>query len=218
MSPKWMGQCPDCGEWNSLVEGLAEPPSSTARNAARFTNYAGAQAGVCLLDSVEAREESRSLSGLSELDRVLGGGLVSGSVVLIGGDPGIGKSTLLIQTLSAMSHQSEQNPLYVTGEESPQQVSLRAHRLGLDVHKVKLLTETQIERILQTAQKEKPRVIVIDSIQSVYTESLQSAPGSVAQVRESAAQLVRFSKQTNTAIFLVGHVTKDGSLAGPRVL
>jgi DNA repair protein RadA/Sms len=218
MSPKWMGQCPDCGEWNSLIEGIAEPPSSTVRNAARFTNYAGAQAGVCLLDSVEAREESRSLSGLSELDRVLGGGLVSGSVVLIGGDPGIGKSTLLIQTLSAMSHQSEQNPLYVTGEESPQQVSLRAHRLGLDVHKVKLLTETQIERILQTAQKEKPRVIVIDSIQSVYTESLQSAPGSVAQVRESAAQLVRFSKQTNTAIFLVGHVTKDGSLAGPRVL
>lgn len=218
ISPKWMGQCPDCGEWNSLIEAIAEPVSSTVRNASRFSNYAGVQAGVSLLDAVEAREESRSLSGLSELDRVLGGGLVAGSVVLIGGDPGIGKSTLLIQTLSAMSHNSAQNPLYVTGEESPQQVSLRAHRLGLDVHQVKLLTETQIERILQVAQKEKPRVIVIDSIQSVYTETLQSAPGSVAQVRESAAQLVRFSKQTNTAIFLVGHVTKDGTLAGPRVL
>ena len=214
---KWMGQCPECSEWNCLEETIVEAPTTSAKQAARFSGYAGNSANILLLQNVAAVEESRTLTGVSELDRVLGGGLVSGSVVLIGGDPGIGKSTLLLQTLSILSLQNL-TTLYVTGEESPQQVSLRAQRLGLDVSRIKLLTETQIEKVLTISQQERPRIMVIDSIQTVYTDILQSAPGSVAQVRESAAQLVRFAKQTNTAIFLVGHVTKEGSLAGPRVL
>jgi len=214
---KWMGQCPDCGEWNCLEETLIEAVPPSTKQAARFSGYAGTAANILLLQNVDAVEESRILTGVSELDRVLGGGLVGGSVVLIGGDPGIGKSTLLLQTLSILSQQNLAT-LYVTGEESPQQVSLRAQRLGLDVSRIKLLTETQIERVLTISQQERPKIMVIDSIQTVYTDVLQSAPGSVAQVRESAAQLVRFAKQTNTAIFLVGHVTKEGSLAGPRVL
>lgn len=213
---KWMGQCPDCQAWNTLEETHIEIVNTANP---RFNGYAGTQANqIYLLDSVKAEEASRLHSGLSELDRVLGGGLVNGSIVLIGGDPGIGKSTLLLQALATISQHTAQAPLYVTGEESPQQVSLRAQRLGLDVSQVKLLTETSIERILQLAQQEQPQVMVIDSIQTVYTELLQSAPGSVAQVRESAAQLVRFAKQTGTAVFLVGHVTKEGALAGPRVL
>ncbi len=212
--PKWAGRCGDCGEWNTVVESRVE---ETVQNTGRFVGYAGAQASICLLENIEAREEIRFLCGLSELDRVLGGGLVAGSVVLIGGDPGIGKSTLLLQTLSALT-QSGLSTLYVTGEESPQQVSLRARRLDLSIKGLKLLTETQVERILKLAQQDKPAVMVIDSIQTVHTEILQSAPGSVAQVRESAAQLVRFAKQTGVSIFLVGHVTKDGALAGPRVL
>jgi len=216
-SPKWLGQCPNCGEWNTLEEFVTAPKTSQSQG--RFGGYAGTAApNVCFLNAVEAVEEMRHASGLSELDRVLGGGLVTGSVVLIGGDPGIGKSTLLLQTLSAISQQETNLPLYVTGEESPQQVSLRAQRLGLEVSQVKLLTETQVEQILQTAIQEKPKVMVVDSIQTVYTNTLQSAPGSVVQVRESTAQLVRFAKQTNTTVFLVGHVTKEGALAGPRVL
>lgn len=154
--------------------------------------------------------------GMEELDRVLGGGLVAGSVVLIGGDPGIGKSTLLLQALATFSDQLK--VLYVTGEESPEQVSLRSRRLGIKADAVRILAETQVERILNHAHNEVPRVMVIDSIQTLYTEVLQSAPGSVGQVRESAAQLVRFAKQTGVALFLVGHVTKEGTLAGPRVL
>lgn len=216
VSPKWVGQCPECGEWNCLEETVIE---DTPGNYAGNWAGKGAVTNVCLLDAVEAIEEARTPTGLAELDRVLGGGgLVIGSVVLIGGDPGIGKSTLLLQTMSRLSQNSSTSPLYVTGEESPQQVSLRAQRLGLDVHQVKLLTETQVEKILLTAQKEQPKVMVVDSIQTIHTERLQSAQGSVSQVRESAAQLVRYAKQTNTAIFLVGHVTKDGALAGPRVL
>jgi DNA repair protein RadA/Sms len=211
-SPKWQGQCPDCKSWNSLVESIIENIIETNE---RFAGYAGNQAQIYLLNELPATAQSRISCGLAELDRVLGGGLVLGSVILIGGDPGIGKSTLLLQTLANLGHSS---PLYVTGEESPQQVSLRAQRLGLNVSGVKLLTETQIERIIQVAQIEKPAVLVIDSIQTVYTSVLQSAPGGVSQLRESAAQLVRFAKQTDTTIFLVGHVTKDGSLAGPRVL
>ncbi len=214
--PKWAGQCADCGEWNTLQEVPAEPSGN--KGSPRFAGYAGTAATVCALDAVEAVEESRISTGLDELDRVLGGGLVPGSVVLIGGDPGIGKSTVLLQTLCALGAQQGLKPLYVTGEESPQQVSLRAQRLGLETAQVQLLTETQVERILHLAQQVKPKVMVIDSIQTVHTEVLQSAPGSVGQVRESAAQLVRFAKQTGVAVFLVGHVTKEGALAGPRVL
>jgi len=172
---------------------------------------------VRALAAIEPAEEGDRVStSLDELDRVLGGGLVAGSVVLIGGDPGIGKSTLLLQALAHLS-QSE-SALYVTGEESPQQVSLRAHRLGLNTNRLQLLAETHVESVLTTAQKFKPKVMVTDSIQTVYTDQLQSAPGAVGQLRESTAQLVRFAKQSGTALFLVGHVTKEGQLAGPRVL
>jgi len=217
ITSKWVGQCPECGEWNSLDESVIEETPNPSQGRSRVS-YSGFDATVCLLDSVESIEEARISTGMSELDRVLGGGLVSGSIVLIGGDPGIGKSTLLLQTMSTLSQISSTPPLYVTGEESPQQVSLRAQRLGLNVHQVKLLTETQVEKIIAMAQKEKPKVMVVDSIQTIHTEMLQSAQGSVSQVRESAAQLVRFAKQTNIAVFLVGHVTKEGALAGPRVL
>jgi len=212
-SSKWVGQCPDCGAWNTLQESVASPAAATGR----FASYPGAtDAVVRTLASIEAGRETRMTTGLDELDRVLGGGLVAGSVVLIGGDPGIGKSTLLLQALASLSAQVP--ALYVTGEESAEQVSLRARRLGLAGDRLRLLTETGVERILAHAAAERPRVMVVDSIQTLYTELLQSAPGAVAQVRESAAQLVRFAKRSDTAVFLVGHVTKDGALAGPRVL
>jgi DNA repair protein RadA/Sms len=211
--PQWAGQCGDCGAWNTLTEVSAVAPQRSGR----FAGFAG-DAGVTVtrLSAVRPDSHTRTSVGLQELDRVLGGGLVTGSVVLIGGDPGIGKSTLLLQVLSTLS--ADMNALYVTGEESPEQISLRAARLGINGDNVQLVSETSVERILDTAGREKPQVMVLDSIQTLYTENLQSAPGSVAQVRESAAQLVRFAKQTGTAMFLVGHVTKEGMLAGPRVL
>ncbi|HEB56619.1 MAG TPA: DNA repair protein RadA [Gammaproteobacteria bacterium] len=214
-TPKWVGQCPDCAAWNTLSEVVAMAP---AKANARFSGFAGVEGAsvVQRLEEIETDDMQRRQTGIAEFDRVLGGGLVAGSVVLIGGDPGIGKSTLLLQTLVAMATQDA--VLYITGEESPQQVSLRAHRLGLSTSDLKMLAETRIENILAVAQKEKPQVMVIDSIQTVYTDLIQSAPGAVAQVRESAAQLVRYAKQTGTALFLVGHVTKEGTLAGPRVL
>lgn len=216
-SPKWVGQCPDCNAWNTLVE---EAPVVTLNRGSMLRpggGYAGQDTEVLVLaDIAPADERQRLCTGLIELDRVLGGGLVSGSVVLLGGDPGIGKSTLLLQALAAMAQQEA--VLYVTGEESPQQVSLRARRLELPVQGFRLIAATQVETILATAIEHRPRVMVIDSIQTVYTEQLQSAPGSVGQLRESTAQLVRFAKQTGTALFLVGHVTKEGQLAGPRVL
>ncbi len=213
-APKWTGQCADCGAWNSLTEVTAMVTGRNPRFAG-FTGDAG-QSAVQLLTEVTPDDVKRHPTGITEFDRVLGGGLVPGSVVLIGGDPGIGKSTLLLQTLVAMGQQ--QKVLYVTGEESLQQVSLRAHRLGLASREMLLLAETQVEKILTAAQQQQPRVMVVDSIQTVYTEQLQSAPGAVAQVRETAAQLVRYAKQTQTTVFLVGHVTKEGTLAGPRVL
>jgi len=211
--PQWAGQCGDCGAWNTLSEISTVAPQRSGR----YTGFAG-DAGVTVtrLSAVRPDSHTRTSVGLLELDRVLGGGLVTGSVVLIGGDPGIGKSTLLLQVLSTLS--ADLNALYVTGEESPEQISLRAARLGINGDNVQLVSETSVERILDTAGREKPQVMVLDSIQTLYTEALQSAPGSVAQVRESAAQLVRFAKQTGTALFLVGHVTKEGTLAGPRVL
>lgn len=213
-SPRWAGQCPDCGVWNTLQETAAV---ATPRSG-RHSGYAGeaGSAVVKALADVRPGEYARTGTGLDELDRVLGGGLVPGSVALIGGDPGIGKSTLLLQTLADLSERLA--TLYITGEESPEQVSLRAQRLQLQAAAVKLLAETNVESIIAAMARERPQVTVIDSIQTVYTPSLQSAPGSVAQVRESAAQLVRYAKQSGTALFLVGHVTKEGTLAGPRVL
>ncbi|WP_144391930.1 DNA repair protein RadA [Pleionea sediminis] len=211
--PKWAGQCADCGEWNTLVENAVEAKSARSE---RFAGYAGEQSRVQKMSEVNLQEVPRVGTQLSELDRVLGGGLVPGSVILIGGDPGIGKSTILLQAMCLLSQQLP--TLYVTGEESLQQVTMRAHRLELDGTELKLLTETQVESILAKAKLEKPKIMVVDSIQTIYTEQLQSAPGGVAQVRESAAVLVRYAKQNNVALFMVGHVTKDGALAGPRVL
>lgn len=213
---KWSGQCGDCGAWNTLQETLAAPPAS--KGVVKPAGYAGAGNGAEAhsLADVDATAEVRQSCGNGELDRVLGGGLVNGSVTLIGGDPGIGKSTLLLQVLAELA--ARNRTLYVSGEESPQQISLRAQRLRLVRERLRLLPEICIERILAGAEVEQPQVMVIDSIQTVFTERLQSAPGSVAQVRESAAQLVRFAKATGTALFLVGHVTKEGAIAGPRVL
>lgn len=211
---KWMGQCTECKAWNSLQEELLTVPSSD--KTARYAGYAGEIASIKLLGEVVAVTEERLSTQLSELDRVLGGGLVSGSVVLLGGDPGIGKSTLLLQALCSI--QQNASTLYISGEESLHQIAARAQRLELPAEKMPLMAETQIETILNHLQKYKPRVVVIDSIQTIFTDFVQSAPGSVSQVRESTAQLVRYAKQTQTTILLVGHVTKEGSLAGPRVL
>lgn len=209
-SPKWQGQCPACGQWNTLVESVAET-APTNRYAA--LNQTG---GLQRLAEVEVTAVVRHPTGSVEFDRVLGGGLVPGGVVLIGGDPGIGKSTLLLQTLCHLG--GRQKALYVSGEESAQQIAMRAKRLGLDAGPVELLPEINLERILATLQAHKPEVAVIDSIQTLYSELLQSAPGSVAQVRECSAQLTRLAKQLDITVILVGHVTKEGALAGPRVL
>ena len=209
---KWAGQCMDCGEWNTMMESIAQAKG----NRASFTPGINSDIRIQTLDEVQLETEERTKTGIGELDRVLGGGLVHGSVTLIGGDPGIGKSTLLTQTMAALA--GSLPCLYVTGEESLQQVSLRARRLGLGDRELNLLSATCVENIIALSAKQKPRVMVIDSIQTIYTETLSSAPGAVSQVRESAAQLVRFAKQSGTALFLVGHVTKEGTLAGPRVL
>ena len=213
--PKWAGQCGECGAWNTLVETMIESGGAAAPSSGR-AGWTGQQAQIKTLAEVSVEEIPRFTTSSTELDRVLGGGLVDGSVVRIGGDPGIGKSTILLQTLCNIA--VGMPALYVTGEESQQQVAMRSRRLGLPQDKLKVMTETCIETIIATARVEKPRVMVIDSIQTIFTEQLQSAPGGVAQVRESTALLVRYAKQSGTAIFLVGHVTKEGSLAGPRVL
>ena len=212
-SPKWVGQCPGCGAWNTLTETIMAAPTG------RDARFAGLATGSTVQSLADVPEESgaRIATGLAELDRVLGGGgMVTGSVALIGGDPGIGKSTLLAQAVAAIG--ARHPVLYVTAEESASQVALRARRLGLPGEKVRLLAENRVETILDVVMRERPAVMVVDSIQTVYTDALQSAPGSVAQVRESGAILTRHAKQTGTALFLVGHVTKEGTLAGPRVL
>jgi DNA repair protein RadA/Sms len=210
ISPKWQGQCPGCDAWNTLVESVAEKSSGH-----RFEALAPT-ARLQNLSEIEARETERIATGIGEFDRALGGGLVPGGVVLIGGDPGIGKSTLLLQALSLLS--IEQKVLYISGEESGEQVALRARRLSLDTKRLQLMAEINLERILSTLQIEKPQVAVIDSIQTLWSDQLSSAPGSVAQVRECAAQLTRLAKQAGITVILVGHVTKEGALAGPRVL
>ncbi len=207
---KWQGQCPHCNAWNTLVETLAETAATN-----RFSAIAGT-GKLQRLAEISPRAESRIATGIEEFDRVLGGGLVAGGVVLIGGDPGIGKSTLLLQALSLLA--AGHSALYVTGEESGEQVALRAQRLQLDVGHLQLLTEIHLEKILAALAEHKPRIAVMDSIQTLYSDALQSAPGSVAQVRECAAQLTRYAKQSGTCIIFVGHVTKEGALAGPRVL
>jgi DNA repair protein RadA/Sms len=213
-SPKWLGKCPGCGAWNTLVESVADAPAKNRyQSLARGLNAAQP---VAMLSEIEASEVDRQPTGIDELDRVLGGGIVAGGVVLIGGDPGIGKSTLLLQALDALSRSMP--TLYVTGEESGAQVALRSRRLGLDASQVRVLAEINLEKIIATIDAERPAVCVIDSIQTVYSEELSSAPGSVAQVRECAAMLTRTAKSSGTTIVLVGHVTKEGALAGPRVL
>ncbi len=214
--PKWQGQCESCGAWNTLSEFVIEPAAGKA--ASRHGNWAGAreQARITPLSEVKHEAESRISTGIGELDRVLGGGLVEGSVVLVGGDPGIGKSTLLLQAIASMA--ARVPGLYVTGEESLSQVAGRAQRLGLPILGIDALAETCVERILALAAQAKPRLVIADSIQTLWSELLTAAPGSVSQVRESAAKLVRFAKETGTAVFLVGHVTKEGGIAGPRVL
>ena len=207
---KWQGQCPHCSAWNTLVETIAEKAVGSRYQSAAESSK------LQKLGEVDGGEEPRRPTGVGELDRVLGGGLVTGAVVLLGGDPGIGKSTLLLQSLAIMG--ASCNAIYVSGEESAQQIALRARRLAVDAAALNLLAEIQLEKVLSVLSTQKPDVAVIDSIQTIYSEALQSAPGSVAQVRECAAQLTRFAKSSGTALLLVGHVTKEGALAGPRVL
>jgi DNA repair protein RadA/Sms len=211
---KWAGRCDHCGEWNTLVESLAAADSTSGGN--RFQSWTGAESVVMDLSEVKGATYARYSTGINELDRVMGGGLVQGSVTLIGGDPGIGKSTLLLQVLSNLG--DSKKVLYATGEESQAQVALRAARLGRADAKIRLIAEIELEKILATLMAENPAVVVIDSIQTMYSALLQSAPGTVAQVRECAAKLTHFAKSKGIALFLVGHVTKDGTLAGPRVL
>jgi DNA repair protein RadA/Sms len=216
---KWQGQCSDCGVWNSVVEfrlGPSGSKRSAAVSRAGKAGFSGTLADAQVLSDINLDAVPRFSSGTGEFDRVLGGGLVPGSSILIGGNPGAGKSTLLLQTLC---HLAGQMPaLYITGEESPQQIAMRAQRLGLPTDQLRLMSETNVEAIQAAAEKYQPRVLVVDSIQVVHTDELTSAPGSVSQVRECAAWLTRYAKQTGTVLFLVGHVTKEGSLAGPKVL
>jgi len=209
---KWAGQCPECKEWNSITETREE-----TRPGRRFSGYSGQLANdVKNLSSVGQTQINRVQVGVGELDRVLGGGIVPGSVILLGGDPGIGKSTLLLQLVASLSGRLPS--LYITGEESLEQLGMRGRRLGLDMDGIRCLTETSVEQIIGHATAEKPRLMIVDSIQTAYSEELASAPGSVTQIRESAASLVRWAKENQCCVFLVGHVTKEGALAGPRVL
>ena len=211
-SPKWLGKCPNCNQWNTLVEERIErafhPRGELALGSAEVASP---------ISEVSAAGETRVLSGIKEFDRVLGGGLVPGSAILIGGDPGIGKSTLLLQAFAALS-QSGHTCLYVSGEESRQQIKMRAERIGVTSPKLLLLSETSLEGILDQIKKVNPSVLVIDSIQAIFTSALPSAPGSIGQVRECSGAIIVLAKKKGLSAFLIGHVTKDGSIAGPRVL
>ncbi|VAW95762.1 DNA repair protein RadA [hydrothermal vent metagenome] len=216
--PKWQGRCDDCGAWNTLSEFRTGSPVSggSKPRAGQFAGYAGSLSDVKTLAEIDLTELPRLGTGVDELDRVLGGGLVPGSAILIGGHPGAGKSTLLLQVLCKLAQ--SQSAMYVTGEESLQQVAMRAQRLSLPTDSLKMLSETSVESICAVAEKHKPKLLVVDSIQVMSREEVPSAPGGVAQVRECAAYLIRYAKLTNTVLILVGHVTKDGTLAGPKVL
>lgn len=213
---RWLGCCPDCGEWNTFEERKPAPsaPSKTAERAARYQSTQKAEAVP--LSDIETRPEPRSTTGNEELDRVLGGGLVPGSAILLGGDPGIGKSTLLLQTAASLSERMR--VLYVSGEESAQQIKMRAVRIGVDKHALYVLAENDVEAILDKCETIRPDVLMIDSIQTMVSPDSAGAPGSVSQVRQSASAIVRYAKESGVSVFLVGHVTKEGSLAGPRVL
>ena len=213
--PKWQGQCPACGAWNTLQEFVVDPATPKSRSSER-SGFSGQLSEVRQLNEIALEDSPRISAGMDELDRVLGGGLVPGSAILLGGHPGAGKSTLLLQVLCRLA--DREKCFYITGEESLAQVAMRADRLKLPKEKLRLAAETDFEQILELARKEQPRLLVVDSIQVMYLAGLQSAPGSVAQVREGAAALTRFAKQTGTVLLLVGHVTKDGTLAGPKVL
>lgn len=215
--PRWQGQCNACGAWNTITEVRLAASPQVARNE-RLSGYAGSvsDAQVQNLSEIDLQEVPRFSTGFKEFDRVLGGGIVPGAAVLIGGNPGAGKSTLLLQTVCRLAAQMP--TLYVTGEESLQQVAMRASRLGLPKEHLKMLSETNVDKICQIAEREQPKIMVIDSIQVMHVADVQSSPGSVSQVRESATTLTRYAKQNNVAVFLVGHVTKDGTLAGPKVL
>lgn len=211
VSSKWSGQCSTCKEWNCIDEIKIEASAKSNR----FANYAG-EAAIRKLGQVSTKQQRRVSTQIAELNRVLGGGLVAGSVILLGGDPGIGKSTLLLQVTAQIATSIE--PLYLTGEESLSQIAMRANRLGLQADELDCMAETCVEKIIATIVKQQPDLVVIDSIQTLYSEQLSSIPGSVSQVKESAAQLVRMAKQSKITVILVGHVTKDGSIAGPRIL
>lgn len=209
---KWQGQCTECQKWNTISEEVALSNPKHQRS----TGFSGMLSSITAMSDVKMETQSRISSGLEEFDHVLGGGLVSDSAVLIGGDPGVGKSTILLQILSHIA--KTHKPLYITGEESLQQLAMRAKRLGLPQDNLSLLAETSVEKILLAIDSFQPKIVVIDSIQTMYTDLLPSAPGGVSQVRESAGKLVSYAKQKGFALFIVGHVTKDGTIAGPRVL
>ncbi len=207
-APKWLGKCPDCGGWNTLVEEVLSPAKGRVSDLKKDKPLS--------IHEIESSDEDRILTGIEELDRVLGGGIVPGSVILVGGDPGIGKSTLLLQAIDGISR--NRKVMYVSGEESPKQIKLRGMRIGVTSKDLIILSETSLDLILQSIDEIKPKVLVIDSIQTVFTSDLPSAPGSIGQVRESSGRLMFYAKRTGIPIFIIGHVTKDGSIAGPRVL
>ena len=212
-SPKWMGQCPGCKEWNTFVE---EPKASSDNSAGRPQRSKAAAKPVCL-SSVEGKDEERTATGIKELDRVLGGGIVPGSLVLVGGDPGIGKSTLLLQVFRLLAEQGME-VLYVSGEESLRQIKMRAGRIGRFSDNMKVLCETDLQAVCGVIEKMEPEAVVIDSIQTMNNDDISSPPGSVSQIRESTSVLMRLAKSSGIPIFIVGHVTKEGTVAGPRVL
>jgi DNA repair protein RadA/Sms len=220
-SRKWLGKCPDCGEWNSFVEEKFRPSAQavgkSSASGARLGSSAFRETKPIAYGEIESQDDARTSSGIEEFDRVLGGGIVDGSLVLIGGEPGIGKSTLIAQVADKLSA-NNLKVLYVSGEESERQIKMRGERLGLNAENLFLLPETNLENILAETERMKPNVVIVDSIQTVFSEKIESAPGSVSQVREVAGQFMMFAKGTGTAVFLIGHVTKEGSIAGPKAL